>query len=95
MATVFNRDVNQQLLDDVAIHATKKLPRYAVPLFLRVTKELKATGNNKQQKHVLRSQGVDPAKVDGGDEMFWLRDGRYVRFDKGAWERLKAGEVKL
>ena len=95
VATVFNGEVNQQLLHDVAVHAGKKLPRYAVPLFLRVTKEVQATGNNKRQKHVLRNQGVDPAKVDGGDEMFWLRDGRYVRFDKRAWDRLRAGEVKL
>lgn len=27
-------------------HITKNLPRYAVPLFLRLTKEIKLTGNN-------------------------------------------------
>jgi hypothetical protein len=35
---------------------------------------MQRTGNNKQQKHVLRQQGVDPAKVEG-DALFWLKGG--------------------
>ena len=84
--TVFNREVDEQLLKDVAAYASQRLPRYAVPHFLRVAREVKATGNNKQQKHVLRTEGVDPERVSGGDEIFWLRGGRYVRFGKREWK---------
>ncbi|KAI1372352.1 hypothetical protein F4677DRAFT_432653 [Hypoxylon crocopeplum] len=84
------------LLRSLAEHARSKLPKYAVPIFLRVGKGLTAavTGTNKQQKHELRAQGVDPALV-GDDELFWLKDGTYVKFGKNDWDRLNAGQVKL
>ena len=89
-------EVDPKTLEGVAAHVKGKLPKYAVPLFLRVTKEIQATGNNKQQKHVLRSQGAEPGKVAGsGDRMFWLQGGTYVSFDEEEWKTLEAGRVKL
>ncbi|KAH9989107.1 acetyl-CoA synthetase-like protein [Xylariaceae sp. FL0662B] len=85
-----------ELLQSLAKHAKAKLPKYAVPIFLRVGKGLAAavTGTNKQQKNILRAQGVDPAKV-GDDELFWLKKGTYVKFEQSDWDRLNAGRVKL
>jgi len=87
--------VTPELLASVAQHASKNLPKYAVPLFLRVVKEVQATGNNKQQKHVLRGQGVEPAKVASEDKLYWLRDGTYVPFEVAEWEELSAGRARL
>ena len=95
IAVVFNRPADQNLMDSLAAHAHEKLPRYAVPLFLRVTKEAQATGNNKQQKHVLKKEGVDPDKVHVEDRLFWLRNGTYTEFTKKDWQSLHSGEVKL
>lgn len=93
-AVLFQGPVDQTLLDDIAIHAKTRLPKYAVPNFLRVVKTVTATGNNKQQKAVLRSDGVQPSK--GGDEqMFWLRGDCYKPFDGTAWDDLSMGRVKL
>jgi hypothetical protein len=52
------------------------------------------TGTNKQQKHVIRAQGVDPEKT-GGDEFYWLKGGDYVKFGRRDWEELNGGRVKL
>ena len=82
------------LLRGVAEHVGAALPKFAVPLFLRVVREMQATGNNKQQKHGLRMQGVDPAAV-GEDRLFWLRGGTYRPFGQKEWEMLKAGQVRL
>jgi hypothetical protein len=73
------------------------LPKYALPLFLRVAKEgsaLQATGTNKQQKASLRTEGVEPGKT-GEDEVYWLRGEEYVRFREGDWKPLQGGRVKL
>ena len=94
VAVMFSQDVNETLLRDVAQHTSSRLPKYAVPLFLRVTKEMSVTGTNKQQKTLLRKEGVDPARM-GGDQIYWLRDGTYVRFDPPEWESVQAGRVKL
>ncbi|KAI0466231.1 fatty acid transporter protein [Xylaria cf. heliscus] len=84
------------LLRSLAEHVRAKLPKYAVPIFLRLGKGLSAaiTGTNKQQKHSLRVEGVDPAKV-GDDELYWLKGDTYVRFGGEDWSRMNAGQVKL
>ncbi|KAK3296611.1 uncharacterized protein B0H64DRAFT_105649 [Chaetomium fimeti] len=87
---------NARVLASLASHAREKLPRYAVPLFVRLVKEVGAqtTGTNKQQKHVLRQQGVDPSKAED-DALFWLKGGTYVPFRLTDWKALEQGAVKL
>ena len=94
-AVLFEGDVvNEDIMESVGKHAVKGLPKYSVPLFLRVVTEHKTTGNNKQQKAVLRSEGVDLAKV-GGEKIYWLRGEKYVEFGDEDWKDLSAGRVKL
>ncbi|KAK7753056.1 long-chain fatty acid transporter fat1 [Diatrype stigma] len=87
---------DEKTLRSLAEHVRAKLPKYAVPLFVRVSDDLghAVTGTNKQQKHHLRVEGVDPDKV-GSDRLFWLREGTYVPFGPKEWQKLNAGEVKL
>jgi acyl-CoA synthetase (AMP-forming)/AMP-acid ligase II len=91
--------IDEQTLQALANQALKELPRYAVPIFLRVLSAEHAaanrTGTNKQQKHNLRNEGVDPGVV--GDLLFWLPPGtkKYQRFTGEEWKALGAGTVKL
>jgi acyl-CoA synthetase (AMP-forming)/AMP-acid ligase II len=93
-ALVLTEQASPQVLLSLAEMAQRGLPRFAVPLFLRVTKSMETTGTNKQQKHVLRSQGVDLSKV-GDDQLFWLKNGTYVKFGQKDWVELQGGKVKL
>ncbi|KAJ9213165.1 hypothetical protein DTO166G4_5158 [Paecilomyces variotii] len=87
----------------LATHARSKLPRYAVPVFIRVVQSPSHIHNNKQNKGPLREEGVDPAKTgsrvsDGKmDRLLWLTPGndRYVDFGKEQWDGLVAGKAKL
>ncbi|KAI1324665.1 acetyl-CoA synthetase-like protein [Xylariaceae sp. FL0255] len=94
--TLRTSKIDTDVLRSLAAHARKVLPRYAVPIFLRFGEGLSAavTCTNKQQKHNLRVEGVDPAKI-GEDEIFWLRGDTYVKFENADWERMNAGQVKL
>ena len=85
-----------ETLQSLAQHVGSGLPRYALPLFLRVIKgsAMQTTGTNKQQKHGLRDQGVAPGKTEG-DDLYWLKDGTYTKFGSREWEELSAGKVKL
>ena len=96
-AVVFSGvDIDQKLLEGMAAHANQRLPRFAVPVFLRAMGEMPATGTNKQQKHVLRAQGVSPQEVrESGDRVFWLKGGKYVEMEDEEWAALKAGKVRL
>jgi acyl-CoA synthetase (AMP-forming)/AMP-acid ligase II len=91
--------IDERTLEALANESLKELPRYAVPVFLRVMSAAHAaanrTGTNKQQKGLLRNEGVDPGVV--GDSLFWLPPGgkRYKRFTGEEWKALGAGTVKL
>lgn len=83
-----------EVLSSIAQHTAKGLPRFALPIFLRVTNEIQTTGTNKPQKHVLRAEGVDPEKTSR-DVVYWLQNGTYVEFTKNDWEGLQGGRVRL
>ncbi|CAG8956701.1 hypothetical protein HYFRA_00012245 [Hymenoscyphus fraxineus] len=94
VALVLNTPVTDSLMHELAHHCQQRLPKFAVPVFLRLMSDMGVTGTNKQQKHHLRIQGVDPDKV-GGDEVWWLQGGTYVRFQRGDWEALRGEKAKL
>ena len=80
-----------------------KLPRYAVPVFLRIVKRSSHIHNHKQNKVGLRREGVDPDKLgteekEGTeDALLWLKPGEdsFVPFERSDWERLVKSEVRL
>lgn len=93
---VLSGEPKQEVMDSVAAHVEKQLPKFARPVFLRVAKSMETTGSLKHVKHGLRVQGVDLEVVEkGGDTLWWLKGGQYVRFRKSDWEALKGGSVKL
>jgi hypothetical protein len=83
----------------------KRLPKYAVPVFLRLLGELSPMHNQKQNKVPLREEGVDVEKIvaksgkEGGsvDELMWLRPGEegYRAFGRREWDALVAETAKL
>ncbi|KAF6807623.1 amp dependent ligase [Colletotrichum sojae] len=84
---------------DFLRHSRSKLPRYAVPVFIRLLNGGIATHNNKQNKVPLKQQGVDPSKIEGGDQLLWIeRHGKghtYVPFTQYDWDSLGSGRAKL
>jgi acyl-CoA synthetase (AMP-forming)/AMP-acid ligase II len=89
-------EVKEDVLESLAVWCQNSLPKYAVPLFIRVVREVVATGNNKQQKVELRKQGVNPILMEG-DRVYWLKPGsfKYEPFGRAEWDQLGAGKVKL
>ncbi|KAJ5266530.1 hypothetical protein N7478_009338 [Penicillium angulare] len=88
---------------EFARFARSKLPRYAVPVFLRVVDNPTHIHNNKQNKAPLRSEGVDPSLIgtkvpDGAsNKIFWLPPGEnaYQPFGEKEWEVLTNGGARL
>lgn len=84
-------------------HARKTLPKYAVPVFIRVIEEQQLGHNNKQNKVPLRNEGVDPEKVRNGnagpsDRIFWApsqKANSYAPFGQSEWEQLVQEKAKL
>ena len=89
-------EVNDKLLQELAQHVKKELPAFAVPVWIRVTREMQLTGTNKQQKVELQKEGIDPQVMgEKGDVLYWLRDGTYRRFTMEDLKSIEGGNVKL
>ncbi|KZL71931.1 AMP-binding enzyme [Colletotrichum tofieldiae] len=84
---------------DFLSYTRARLPRYAVPIFIRLLHEGTATHNNKQNKAPLKNEGVDPSKVQGGDQILWIekhgKGNTYVPFTQDDWNSLNIGRAKL
>ncbi|KAG0185460.1 hypothetical protein DFQ28_009287 [Apophysomyces sp. BC1034] len=71
----------------------KKLPRYAIPIFVRFVPAMELTGTFKHQKVEFRNQGINLSKIP--DTVYWLRGETYEQFTPEDYARLEAGGIKL
>lgn len=102
-ALQLNTTPDEAYLKELLHFCRARLPRYAVPVFLRILKQSAHIHNHKQNKVGLRQEGVDPAKVgtlekQGGEDVFyWARPGSdtYEPFSRRDWDSLVGGKVKL
>lgn len=89
--------------NDLLRYTRERLPRYAVPVFLRLVKESSHIHNHKQNKVPLRKEGVEPGLIgtevpEGKEDVFlWLppKSDQYVPFTAKDWEALSAGQARL
>ena len=96
-------DPDQTWFSELLQYCQKNLPRYAVPVFLRVVKNSSHIHNHKQNKVGLRREGVDPGKIgteekEGGQDVFlwWHPDAQTYRpFGRKDWEGIVKREVRL
>lgn len=78
----------------LAQFAREKLPKYAVPVFVRLVGSASHIHNHKQNKVPLREEGVDPEKT-GDDRVLVLGEKGYRVFERGDWEGIAQGRVQL
>jgi fatty-acyl-CoA synthase len=82
-------------LDEFRRQASKRLPSYARPVFLRLLTSLEATGTFKPKKQDLIRQGFNPELIK---EQLYFDDvsaGRYVPIDADLYARLTSAAVRL
>ena len=76
----------------LAEHLRKALPSYAVPLFVRLSKELEQTSTYKSRKTELRDQAYDTEKFD--DPLYVLTSEKgYVEYYEGAEDDVVSGSA--
>ena len=76
-------------------HASRVLPPYARPLFVRVAPQVDVTGNFKNRKTRLQDEGFDPARFA---DTLWFRDDvreSYVPLDASLRDDIVAGRMRV
>jgi fatty-acyl-CoA synthase len=85
----------ENFLESLAAHLARRLPPYAHPVFVRISKRLDATETFKQKKHELVREGFDPQIT--GDRLFFRdpESGTYRRIDAAAHARIVDGAIRF
>lgn len=76
-------------------HLAQRLPAYARPVVIRISRELDATETFKQKKGDLACEGFDPAAIS--DPLFMLdpKSGAYVALDSSTFAGIVDGTIRL
>jgi fatty-acyl-CoA synthase len=76
-------------------HLAQRLPTYARPVFIRISRELDATETFKQKKGELAREGFDPGAIS--DPLFMLEpaSGAYVALDAETYAQVVDGAIRL
>jgi fatty-acyl-CoA synthase len=76
-------------------HLIERLPQYAVPLFIRIRRDLDVTSTLKYTKNDLVGEGNDPST---GIDRLYINDAEqktFVPLDQTLFDRIQAGRVRL
>ena len=79
----------------LARHLSRRLPPYAIPVFLRLCRTLDTTETFKQQKQRLVREAFDPSIADDPVFLRHPADGLYRPLDANVRARIADGEIKL
>ena len=82
-------------LEELYNHLKNSLPSYAMPIILRVQKEIEITGTFKHKKVDLVKEGYNPQNVL--DPLFFIDDknGKYINLDDNLYEKIINKDIKL
>jgi hypothetical protein len=80
----YNQAPDAQFFTDILKYATERLPKYAVPVFIRLMREVTPMHNQKQNTIPLKKDGINmdaiygpgkcfaDAQAEGKDMLYWL-----------------------
>ena len=86
---------NLAMLNGMLPFLNQSLPKYALPLFVKLVNEIKMTDNHKVLKKLYRDQKL-PAGANGKDKIYWLRDYKeYKVLTNEDWFGIESQSLKL
>jgi fatty-acyl-CoA synthase len=76
-------------------HLSQHLPKYSIPVFIRISKEIEVTGTFKYKKTDLVKDGFDPSVVK--DQMYYAStsENDYIDLDADVFKKISDHELKL
>ena len=72
-----------------------QLPKYSIPVFLRISSEIETTGTFKYKKTDLVKDGFDPSIIS--DELYFadVSTNQYIKLDADLFQKILNQEVRV
>jgi len=82
-------------MGDLYSSVEKKLPSYARPIFVRLTKSVETTGTHKIKKTAFQREGFDLKKIT--DQVFFMdvKQKKYVPLTNDLCQMINQGEIRI
>ena len=95
MAAICDTSLNADKLVSMFAHFDRSLPRFSIPVFIRVMDKIEATGTFKLPKVTLQKEGYCPASVR--DPLFYLdlKQKSYQRLDHETYAQILSGVIRF
>lgn len=92
MVTILSFDID---LQELKIYMQKSLPSYAIPIFIRLSKQIDHTGTFKAQKKRLVSESYNINLTD--DSIFYFDKVKdcYIKITNDLYEKIQNGFIKF
>ena len=81
--------------NDISEFVLKVLPKYSIPLFIRIREELEVTGSKKIRKSNLRREGYNINEINEPLYFWDLKENRYTKFDTSIYNKLMKGKIRV
>lgn len=86
------KGLSSETLNKLSDYLNAKLPKYAVPVFLKFVDNIELTGNNKVQKVKYQNQQFPP---NHDENVYWLKNKKYIPLVDHDWNLISTGGHKL
>jgi len=81
--------------DSFSKFISENLPKYTIPIFIRIKDELEFTGTHKLRKVNLRKQGFDVDKIKDRIYFWNSKSSKYELFDREQYQNVINGKLKF
>jgi acyl-CoA synthetase (AMP-forming)/AMP-acid ligase II len=81
--------------NDISEFVLKVLPKYSIPLFIRIRQELEVTGSKKIRKSNLRREGYNINEINEPLYFWDLTEDKYIKFDTSIYNKLMKGKIRV
>lgn len=85
-----NKKIN---VDDLYSFLCNELPSYAVPIFLRISKQTETTSTFKHKKHTLKEENYDCNKI--GKDVYALISKKYILITPKLFKQINEGKLRF
>jgi hypothetical protein len=81
--------------EEISRFVVDVLPRYSIPIFLRLRKELELTGSKKIRKANLRKEGFNIEEIDEPMYFWNSKIKKYIPFTQDKFQDIIEGKISL
>jgi citronellyl-CoA synthetase len=82
-------------LQEISQFVVKVLPKYSIPIFIRIRDEIEVTGSNKVRKSLLRKEAYNINEIEDLIYFWDSSNKSYILFDKTTYLKIKNGNIKI